>query len=97
MASDSRKYIAGIRKYYQQEIETMIRQMKIEGGTLDECMAELKLLAEFIRSQADVLEDGWANLRHGTCYETLEQGEGETGAADSHPTGFVASEDTRRN
>ena len=97
MASDSRKYIAGIRKYYQQEIETMIRQMKIEGGTLDECVAELKLLAEFIRSQADVLEDGWANLRHGTCYETLEQGEDETGAADSHPTGFVASEDTRSN
>jgi hypothetical protein len=29
---------------YQQEIETMIRQMKIEGGTLDECVAELKLL-----------------------------------------------------
>jgi hypothetical protein len=30
----------------------MIRQMKIEGGTLEDCSRELHLLADFVRAQA---------------------------------------------
>ena len=62
MASESRRFVAGFRKYYEVEIETMIRQMKIQGGTLDDCIAELRILAGFVQSQADALTDAWPDL-----------------------------------
>jgi hypothetical protein len=46
----------------------MIRQMKIQGGTLDDCIAELKILANFVQSQADALTDAWPNLLKDTVY-----------------------------
>ena len=69
MSSEKRKVIAGHRKYHQEEIETMVRQMKIEGGTLEDCTAELRLLADFVHSQADGLRDAWPTLLQGTHYE----------------------------
>jgi hypothetical protein len=81
MSSENRKLIAGIRHYYQEEIEGMVRQMKIECGTLDDCITELPLLAEFVRSQADGLSDAWPSLLHDTYYEVWEQGQNEGGAA----------------
>jgi hypothetical protein len=36
------------RVYYEEEIEGMIRQMKIEGGSLEDCTRELHLLANFV-------------------------------------------------
>ena len=68
MASESRKFVSGFRKYYQEEIEAMIRLMKIEGGTLDDCIAELRILAEFVQSQADALTDAWPDLLKDTVY-----------------------------
>jgi len=83
MPNERRKSIAGFRLYYQDEIKTMVRQMKIDGGTLEDCIAELRLLAEFVRSQADGLSDEWPSLLQGTVYESLMQGQDDTGAADA--------------
>jgi hypothetical protein len=81
MASENRISVAGLRKYYQEEIETMIRLMKIEGGILEDCIAELNILADFVRSQADTLTDAWPNLLKDTYYDSWEQGQNETGTA----------------
>jgi len=43
MTSENRKYVAAQRRYHQEEIKTMIRQMKIEGGTLDLVSAKFSL------------------------------------------------------
>jgi hypothetical protein len=51
----------------------MIRLMKIDGGTLDDCIAELNLLADFVRSQADSLKDVWPTLLKDTYYEEWER------------------------
>ena len=67
-ASESRKFVVGFRKYYEKEIEMMIRQMKIQGGTLDDCITELRILANFVRSQADALTDAWPDLLKDTVY-----------------------------
>jgi hypothetical protein len=66
--------VAAHRIYYQEEIESMIRLMKIEGGSLDDCEAELRLLADFVRFQADNLRDAWRDLLKGTFHEIGEQG-----------------------
>ena len=81
MASESRITVAAHRKYHQEEIETMIRQMKIDGGTLDDCIAELNILADFVRSQADALRDAWPDLLKDTYYEIWKQRKNETGTA----------------
>lgn len=79
MTSERRITVATIRKYYQEEIETAIRQMKIRGGTLDDCIAELNILADFIRSQADALTDAWPTLLKDTACEQWEQRQNEAG------------------
>jgi hypothetical protein len=81
MASDKRRYVAGIRKYYEDEIDGAIRQMKIEGGTLDDCVDELNLLADFFRSKANGLKDEWPTLLMGTWYEEWKQKQNEADAA----------------
>ncbi len=81
MPGESRITVAALRNYYQEEIETAIRQMKIEGGTLDDCIAELKILADFVRSRADALGDAWPNLLNDTYYAIWEQRKNEIGAA----------------
>jgi hypothetical protein len=73
MAGEKRPMIAGHRKYYEDEIEGMVRQMKIEGGTLDDCVAELHLVADFVRSQAQGLKDLWPNLLQDTYFEFWER------------------------
>ena len=54
--------------HYEGEIEAMIRQIKIDGGTLDDCIAELRILADFVQSQADALTDAWPSLLKDTVY-----------------------------
>jgi hypothetical protein len=81
MASETRRFVAGFRKYYEGEIETMIRQMKIEGGALDDCIAELNILADFVHSQANGLADAWPDLLKDTYYERWEKRKSETGNA----------------
>lgn len=66
-AGGNRTYVAAQCKYHQEEIETMIRQMKVERGTLDDCITELNILADFVRSQADALTDAWPNLLKDTA------------------------------
>ncbi len=81
MASESRITVAAHRMYHQEEIEKMIRQMKIDGGNLDDCIAELNILAEFIHSQANGLTDAWPDLLKDTYYEIWKQRKNETGTA----------------
>ena len=82
MANEKRAYVAGHRKFYEDEIEVMIRQMKIEGGTLDDCIAELNLLADFVRCQADGLKVVWPTLLKDTYYEEWERNKNEADAAN---------------
>jgi hypothetical protein len=82
MANEKRAYVAGLRKFYEDEIEVMIRQMKIEGGTLDDCIAELNLLADFVRSQADGLRVVWPTLLKDTYYEEWERNKNEADAVN---------------
>jgi hypothetical protein len=82
MANEKREYVAGYRKYYEDEIEAMIRLMKIEGGSLDDCIAELNLLADFVRSQTDGLKDVWPTLLKDTYYEEWERNKNEADAAN---------------
>lgn len=79
MASESRNTAAALRKYFQEELESMIRQMKIEGGTLDDCIAELHILADFVRSQAATIKDAWPTLLKDTACEEWEQRQNESG------------------
>jgi hypothetical protein len=83
MAGEKRPMIAGLRKYYEEEIEGMVRQMKIDGGTLEDCVAELHLLADFVRSQADGLKALWPNLLQDTYYEIWEREQNKTSEADT--------------
>ncbi len=69
MTTESRQYVAALRVYYEEEIEKWVRLMKIEGGTLDDCIAELHLLADFVRAKATGLADAWPELLHDTYYE----------------------------
>jgi hypothetical protein len=57
MTMDSRDLTEAERVYYEEEIERMIRRLKIEGGTLEDCTRELHLLADFARAQADGLRE----------------------------------------
>jgi hypothetical protein len=57
----------------------MIRQMKIEGGTLEDCIAELRILADFLHSQADALTDAWPTLLKDTACGEWEQRQNEAG------------------
>jgi hypothetical protein len=69
MTMDSRDLTEAERVYYEEEIERMIRRLKIEGGTLEDCTRELHLLADFARAQADGLREAWPTLLHDTVYE----------------------------
>ena len=53
----------------------MIRQMKIEGGSLEDCTRELHLLADFVLAQADGLREAWPELLRDTVYERRRNGE----------------------
>ena len=75
--------IAGLRKYFEEEIEGMVRRMKVDGGVLDDCVAELHLLADFVRSQAVGLKDLWPTLMLDTYYEIWEREQNKTGEADT--------------
>ena len=69
MTIDSRHLTEAHRVYYQEGIERMICQMKIEGGSLEDCTRELHLLADFVRAQADGLAGVWPELLSDTYYE----------------------------
>jgi hypothetical protein len=69
MTMDSRELTEAHRVFYEEEIEGMIRRMKIEGGTLEDCTQELHLLADFVRARADGLAEAWQELLHDTYYE----------------------------
>jgi hypothetical protein len=68
MASESRTNVSGLRKYYQEEIESMIRLMKIEGRTPEDSIADMSILADLVRSQADSFRDAWPELPKDTYY-----------------------------
>jgi hypothetical protein len=69
MTMNSSELTEAHRVYYEEEIEGMIRRMKIEGSTLEDCTRELHLLADFVRAQADGLREAWPELLHDTYYE----------------------------
>jgi hypothetical protein len=57
----------------EQEIESVVRQLRIDGATLEDCEAELHLLADFVRAQADGLRAAWPELMKGTAWELKQQ------------------------
>jgi hypothetical protein len=59
MTMDTRELTEAERVLYEEEIERMIRRMKIEGGNLEDCTRQLHLLADFVRAQADGLAEAW--------------------------------------
>jgi hypothetical protein len=69
MTMKSRELTEAERVLYEEEIERMIRRMKIEGGTLEDCTREIHLLAEFVRAQANGLREAWPTLLDDTYYE----------------------------
>ncbi len=69
MTMDSRQLTEAHRVYYEEEIERMTCRMKIEGGTLEDCTRELRLLADFVRAQAEGLAAAWPELLSDTYYE----------------------------
>jgi hypothetical protein len=74
MESKSRNKVAAIRIYVEQELTTTIRQMLIEGGTVDDVEAELHILADYVRGQADTLRARWPDLMKGTVWEEHQLG-----------------------
>jgi hypothetical protein len=68
MTMNSAELTEAERVLYEEEIERMIRRLKIEGGTLDDCTRELHLLADFVRAQADGLREAWPTLLDDTYY-----------------------------
>lgn len=58
--------------YAQDEIETMIRQLRIERADLAVVIVELRRLADFVSAQADNLSTTWPDLLDGTAAESLE-------------------------
>ena len=64
---------ASLRAYYQEELEQMIRHMKIEGGTLEQSVEEINKLADYLRDQATHLPERWPTLLKGTGYEEWEK------------------------
>jgi hypothetical protein len=75
MTMVSRQLTEAHRVYYEEEIERMICRMKIEGGTLEDCTRELRLLADFVRAQADGLAAAWPELLSDTYYEIWKKDE----------------------
>jgi hypothetical protein len=69
MTMDSGDLTEAERVYYEEEIEGMIRSMKIEGSTLEDCTRGLHLLADFVRAHADGLAEAWPTLLDDTYYE----------------------------
>jgi hypothetical protein len=72
MASKSRIPVATIRKYYQEEIEAAIRQMKIRGGTLDDCIAELNNTSRLCPIPSERLKRCLEKSSEGYCLRTLD-------------------------
>jgi hypothetical protein len=77
MTMKSRELTEAERVLYEEEIERMIRRMKIEGGTLEDCTREIHLLADFVRAQANGLREAWPTLLDDTYYEIWKK-RGET-------------------
>ena len=44
------------RIYCQGELESMVRQMRDEGASIEDCEAELRVLADFVQAKADSLK-----------------------------------------
>lgn len=70
MSQDSQNAVSAIRRYYQADIDAMVRLMKTEGGSLKGCVAELRALAGYVSAKADGLQNTWAS--------TLPDAGGET-------------------
>lgn len=67
--ADTRRQAAAVRIYTEREIEESIRQMKLDGATLEDCEAELQVLSDFVRALADGLRAAWPDLLEGTFFE----------------------------
>jgi hypothetical protein len=49
--TDTRRIASAVRIYMERAIEEAVRLMKYEGATLEDCEAELRVLADFVRVQ----------------------------------------------
>ena len=67
-----KEHTKGTINYAQGEIETMIRQLRIEGADVAVVVVELRRLADSVSAQADNLPFTWRDLVRGTPTEHLE-------------------------
>jgi hypothetical protein len=70
MAMDTRQAAAAVRIFLQQGIDEGIMQMRLDGGMLEDCEAELHLLADFVRAQAHGLRATWPDMMRDTVLPT---------------------------
>ena len=75
MSAETRIYVAAHRPIYEEKIESWVRLMKIEGAQLEDLVAELNILADFVRAQADGLAEAWPTLLDDTIYMMHQRGE----------------------
>ena len=62
MSTENRNSASGLRVFYQDELDEGIRQMKLDGATLEDCVAELHILADWLHKQAEGLPAAWETL-----------------------------------
>jgi hypothetical protein len=62
MSTETRRTARAVRRYTEGEIKTLVRQMKIDGALLEDCEAELHILADFVRGIAEELRSAWPVL-----------------------------------
>jgi hypothetical protein len=70
MAMDTRQSAKAVRIFLQQGIDEGIMQMRLDGGTLEDCEAELHLLADSVRAQANSLRATWPDMMRDTVLPT---------------------------
>lgn len=73
MMTETRGAAAAVRFCMEKEIESTIRQMRIDGATVEDCEAELDLPADFVRAHADGLRTAWPEPMKDTGWELKQQ------------------------
>src|ERR1035437_6594178 len=66
--TDTRRIASAVRIYMERAVEEAVGQMKYDGATLEDCEAELQVLADFVRVQVDGLRAAWPELLEADDY-----------------------------
>jgi hypothetical protein len=64
----TRVIASSVRQFMEEEIKGTVRQMRINGATLDDIEAELFILADSVRAQAEGLRAEWPDMMRDTIW-----------------------------